>query len=121
MARRRTARMRLFDGHIPLVGFLLKQLGPWRARAAGCDQDDLYQAGLMGLWRATLTWDKKRSSFATAAAHRIKGEMLDCIERARFGKHRHARPLIDHAAMLHSNMMRVTDERSRDRDGVEEC
>lgn len=113
--------MRLFEQHLPLVGWVLQQLGPWRARAAGCEHDDLHQAGLLGLWRATLTWDRKRSSFATAAAHRIKGEMLDCIERARFGKNKHARPLIDHAAMLHSNMTRIVDERSRNRDGVEEC
>jgi DNA-directed RNA polymerase specialized sigma subunit len=106
---------------VSLVKWILKKLGPWRARAAGCDRDDLFQAGLMGLWRATLTWDKRKGSFATVAYLRIRGEMIECLDKARFGKHRHGKPLIDHAAMLHSDMTLTQDERSRNRDGVEEC
>lgn len=61
--------------------------GHWRAKLAGCDLEDLVQAGLTGLWRATAHFEPKRGiKFTTYAKLRVVGEVLDCLDTARYGK-----------------------------------
>jgi DNA-directed RNA polymerase specialized sigma subunit len=105
-----TARQReLFAEHQWLVEWLLPRIGVWRARKAGLARSDLVQAALLGLWRATYAWDPKRGAFSTAAKQRMVGEVLDELDRARFGAVRHGRPLVDQSAFA-----RLPDERDHD-------
>lgn len=95
------AQKKLFNGHIQLVKVGIKSVGAWRARRAGMDVDDLYSAGLIGLWRAAMTFDKSIGcSFATLAYKLIKYEMLDAIEISRFGRRNTDGKLIDQSAFL---------------------
>lgn len=91
----------LFDAHHGIVRLVYARLGAtWRARRAGCEAADLWQAGLIGLWQATYTWDADRGRFWTVAYPRVMGAMLDELDRARFGRVRKRRKLIDHSAMV---------------------
>lgn len=91
----------LFDTHQGIVRLAYARLGAtWRARRAGCEPADLWQAGLIGLWQATYAWDPDRASFGTCALRRVMGSMLDELDRARFGRVRRRRALIDHSAMV---------------------
>lgn len=92
---------KLFNSHIQLIKVGIKSVGPWRARRAGMEVDDLYSAGLIGLWRAAMTFDKSIGcSFATLAYKLIKYEMLDVIEISRFGRRNINGKLIDQSAFL---------------------
>lgn len=92
-------RLALWESHRPLAKWLVKRFGAWRAREAGCDSLDLLQAAYVGLWVATRRWDAARgTAFATCAAHAIRGELLEAIDRARYGRVRHGKPLIDQSA-----------------------
>jgi len=94
-------QLKLFDSHQGIVRLAHGRLGAsWRARRAGCEPADLWQAGLIGLWQATYTWDPDRASFATCALRRVTGAMLDELDRARFGRVRRRRSLVDHSAMV---------------------
>jgi RNA polymerase sigma factor (sigma-70 family) len=44
-------------------------------------RDELEAAALVGLWMATATYDAGRAAFATHAAIRVRGEMLDWIRQ----------------------------------------
>jgi len=95
------AQKKLFDGHIKLVKAGIKSVGGWRARRAGMGVDDLYSAGLIGLWRAVMTFDKDVGcSFATLAYKLVRYEMLDAIEISRFGRRNVNGKLIDQSAFL---------------------
>jgi len=85
--------------------------GYWRAKRAGCDLDDLMQAGLVGLWRATALYRKTHgATFATFARPRVVGEILECLDSARYGKRlRSGGPLIDQ-----SNFRRLPREGDSD-------
>lgn len=90
----------LFDRYQGLVRLAVTRIGAWRARRAGCEPADLWQAGLIGLWQATYCWNPDRASFVTAAVPRIMGAMLDELDRARYGRVRKRRALVDHSAMV---------------------
>lgn len=91
----------LFAAHQGIVRLAYARLGAtWRAKKAGCEPADLWQAGLIGLWSATYAWDPDRASFATCALRRVMGAMLDEVDRARYGRVRRRRSLIDHSAMV---------------------
>lgn len=95
------AQQKLFNDHIPLVKTIIKQTGSWRAKLAGMDADDMLSVGMIGLWRAALTYDKnKNTAFATLAYKTIKGEIFEAIEVARFGRRRHGRDLIDQSKFV---------------------
>lgn len=91
----------LFASHQGIVRLAYARLGAtWRSRRAGCEPADLWQAGLIGLWQATYAWDPDRASFGTCALRRVMGAMLDELDRARFGRVRKRRALVDHSAMV---------------------
>jgi DNA-directed RNA polymerase specialized sigma subunit len=93
-------QLRLFAAHQGIVRLAYARLGAtWRSRRAGCEPADLWQAGLIGLWQATYAWDPDRASFSTCAYTRVVGAMLDEVDRARYGRVRRRRTLIDHSAM----------------------
>lgn len=95
------AQQKLFNDHIPLLKTIIKQTGSWRARLAGLDEDDMFSVGMIGLWRAALTYDKKKgTAFSTLAYKTIKGEIFEAIEVARFGRRRHGRDLIDQSKFV---------------------
>lgn len=95
------AQQKLFNDHIPLVKTIIKQTGSWRAKLAGLDADDMLSVGMIGLWRAALTYDKKKgTAFSTLAYKTIKGEIFEAIEVARFGRRRHGRDLIDQSKFV---------------------
>lgn len=102
LAKPTKARLRLFSEHIWLVALLYAKWGGfWRARMAGCEEEDVLQAARMGLWLAALKYDKRRKlSFAALATPCIRWAMHDAIEFARYGKHKHGRELVDHSQML---------------------
>lgn len=102
MKRVSRERYRLFEEHLWLVRVLYHRWqGGWRAQMAGCDPEDLMQAGRMGLWVAALKYDKKRRlTFQACATPCVRWAMHDAIEFARYGKHKHGRDLIDHSTML---------------------
>lgn len=92
-------RLALWESHRQLAKWMVKRFGTWRAREAGCDAVDLQQAADVGLWVATRRWDAARgTAFATCAAQAIRGELLEAIDRARYGRVRHGRPLVDQSA-----------------------
>ncbi len=65
------------------------------------DADDMLSVGMIGLWRAALTYDKnKNTAFSTLAYKTIKGEIFEAIEVARFGRRRHGRDLIDQSKFI---------------------
>jgi DNA-directed RNA polymerase sigma subunit (sigma70/sigma32) len=95
------AQQKLFNDHIPLVKTIIQQTGSWRAKLAGMDADDMLSVGMIGLWRAALTYDKnKNTAFSTLAYKTIKGEIFEAIEVARFGRRRHGRDLIDQSKFV---------------------
>lgn len=95
------AQQKLFNDHIPLVKGIIKQTGSWRAKLAGMDMDDMMAVGMIGLWRAALTYDKKHgTAFNTLAYKTIKGEIFEAIEVARYGRRRHGRDLIDQSKFV---------------------
>jgi DNA-directed RNA polymerase sigma subunit (sigma70/sigma32) len=83
---------KLFDEGAPLVKSIIKKMGVWRARYAGMDREDMLSAGMIGLWRAALSYDPNKGTvFNTLATKIIKSEIYDAIEVARFGKRQHGR------------------------------
>lgn len=105
-------RLRLFDENADMVRLVVGRIGGyWRAKRAGCDLDDLMQAGLVGLWRATALFQRKKGiKFATFARPRVVGEILECLDSARYGKRlRSGNPLIDQ-----SNFRRLPREDNSD-------
>lgn len=91
----------MFTEHLPLVKYTIKKMGSWRAKFAGMELEDLLQAGTIGLWRAALTYDKSHGTvFSTLATKAIKGEILEAIELARFGRRQRGETLIDHSQFL---------------------
>lgn len=106
-------RVRLFEEHLWLVKLLYRRWNAsWRAAMAGCDGDDIMQAGRMGLWLAALKYDKRRKlTFQAIATPCVQWAMHDAVEFARYGKHKHGRPLIDH-----SQMLRYTETRRKVRE-----
>jgi DNA-directed RNA polymerase specialized sigma subunit len=102
MRRVSKERLRLFDEHLWLVRLLYHRWqGDWRAQMAGCEPEDLLQAGRLGLWVATRKFDPKRGlTFQAIATPCVKWAMHDAIEIARYGKAKHGRDLLDHSAML---------------------
>ena len=91
----------LFAAHQHLIGWVLQRLRSWRARRAGCQLEDLRQAAAIGLWRATWTWDPRRGAFSTVACKRMRGEVLDCLDLARYGRVKRRRSLIDQSQFAH--------------------
>lgn len=88
----------MFTEHLPLVKYTIKKMGSWRAKFAGMELEDMLQAGTIGLWRAALTYDKSHGTvFSTLATKAIKGEILEAIEMARFGRRQRGETLIDHS------------------------
>jgi DNA-directed RNA polymerase specialized sigma subunit len=88
----------MFTEHLPLVKYTVKKMGAWRAKFAGMELDDMLQAGTIGLWRAAVTYDKSHGTvFSTLATKAIKGEILEAIEMARFGRRQRGETLIDHS------------------------
>lgn len=82
-------------------------VGWWKAKLAGIEVADLRQAGLMGLWRATLKFDPSRGlKFATIARHAIRWAMQDAIEDARYGR----RVRKNHLAFDHSKFTQLPFE-----------
>lgn len=72
--------------------------GKWRAKLAGCEFDDLLQAGMIGLWRAILRYDATKGiKVRTLASKAIIGEVLEALDKARFGtrKRSHLAPKMD--------------------------
>lgn len=48
----------------------------------GAEREDLYAAGMAGLWRAWLRWDESRgATFSTFAGHRVLGAIRDELRR----------------------------------------
>lgn len=45
------------------------------------DDDDIRQVALIGLWKATKTWDKERSAFSTYAYKVITNEILQEVKK----------------------------------------
>lgn len=90
------AHYELFENYRRMVPSWVKKLGIWRARAAGIEPEDLFQAGYKGLWRACLSFkESKKLNFSTLARWSIRGEILECIEIARYGRRCRKRDLID--------------------------
>lgn len=82
--------------HDWLVKELVLRLGTWRAKMAGIEVEDLLQAGRMGLLLAARRYDPSKGlQFNTLARHAVMGQMLECIEKARFGKKNSHKQLID--------------------------
>lgn len=67
--RRREAA--LVKQHMPLLKAIFKAES-WKF--AHIDRDDLFSAGLIGLWKATRRWDETRGRFSTIARSFILGE-----------------------------------------------
>jgi DNA-directed RNA polymerase sigma subunit (sigma70/sigma32) len=95
------AQQKLFNDHIPLVKTIIKRTGSWRAKLAGMDLDDMFSVGMIGLWRAALTYNpNKNTTFGTLAYKTIEGDIFEAIEIARFGRRRHGKDLIDHSKFV---------------------
>jgi DNA-directed RNA polymerase sigma subunit (sigma70/sigma32) len=91
----------MFDTHTHIVKLAISRLGKWRFKYAGLEYDDVYSAGMVGLWRATLTYNKKVGTvFSTLAYKAIVGEILEAIEVARFGKRQRGNTLIDQSKFV---------------------
>lgn len=66
----------------PLVKLIVWQITKGYYR----DEDDLIQEGLIGVWNAALRYEPCQASFETFASHRIRGRILDFLEKE--SKHR---------------------------------
>lgn len=82
--------------HDWLVKEIVLRVGTWRAKIAGIEVEDLLQAGRIGLLLAARRFDPSRGlQFNTLARHAVLGQMLECIEKARFGRKNSHKQLID--------------------------
>ena len=62
-------QQRLFDQHFPLVHFIIRRYFP---RISPSDYDDFVQVGAMGLCRAIVNYDPRKSMLSTYAASCIR-------------------------------------------------
>lgn len=86
----------MYAEHEQWISLHVYRFGRWRARKAGIEVDDLMQAARIGLWRAILTFDASLGcSMATHCRQRVYWSMHEAIDRARFGRPRKGKPLID--------------------------
>lgn len=91
-------QLALFAEHEEWVSYHVFLFGRWRARKAGLEVADLLQAGRMGLWDAILTFDPSSGcKMATHCRKRIYWSLYEAVERARYGRVRRNRPLVDHS------------------------
>ena len=105
------AQAALFHDHIYLVKIAIKSVGVWRAYRAGMGVDDLYNAGLVGLWRATMSFKPSLGCAFNTLAHKIiRYEMLDAIEVSRFGRRNVKGNLIDQSAFLPYDELQRDDD-----------
>lgn len=75
----RQARNKLVEDHLPLVGFITRDL---HSRARHLSRDDLSSAGSVALVKAADSFDPSRGvPFGAYARHRIVGGMLDEMRR----------------------------------------
>jgi DNA-directed RNA polymerase specialized sigma24 family protein len=89
-------QLAVYAEHEQWVSLHVYRFGRWRARKAGIEVDDLLQAARIGLWRAILTFDASLGcSMATHCRQRIYWSMHEAIDRARYGRLRKGRDLID--------------------------
>lgn len=96
-----SSQKKMFDDHMHIVKLAISRLGKWRFKYAGLEYDDVYSAGLIGLWRAALTYNKKVGTvFSTLAYKAIVGEILEAIEVARFGRRQRGKQLIDQSKFV---------------------
>ena len=87
--------------HDWLVHDILFRLGRWRAKKAGIQLDDLIQAGRLGLIYAARRYDPSKGfQFNTLARHAVLGQMLECIDFARFGRKNVHKKLIDQSIFV---------------------
>jgi DNA-directed RNA polymerase specialized sigma subunit len=98
-----------FEANQHLVAPMVRRLGGiWKAKLAGCEMEDLIQAGMIGLWRAVLRHNPKLGiKIATSARKAIVGEVLEALDKARYG----VRPRKwCHPKFDHSKLKRLPDE-----------
>lgn len=65
-----------FEENIGLVGFTIKKFFPQLI-----SDDDLYQVGLIGLWKATEKFNKSKAAFSTFAIKCIRNEVIMELRR----------------------------------------
>lgn len=79
-AARRRREEQLVREHLPLVKTVVGRLA--LTLPAHVDHEDLYSAGLVGLWQAVRSFDPRQGAgFATYARIRIQGAVLDELRR----------------------------------------
>lgn len=108
MGARRTYRtpsqrdVRLFEKHMPFVWWCCQHYGLWRAGLCGMTHMDYFQQGCIGLWKAVLTFNRKKGTrFLTYARPKILWALADGIENWRFGrKNRKMYPGFDHSQLV---------------------
>ena len=82
-------KLALFESHIDLVkSSAIKAAGRLSASSI-IDYDDIYNAGLVGLWSAVVNHDASKGLLENYARLRIKGAILDLIRQNDFLSRRH--------------------------------
>jgi RNA polymerase sigma factor (sigma-70 family) len=77
------SRDRVILEHLPLVKAIAVRLRG--SLPAYADLDDLFHAGVLGLFDAATKFDsEKQVTFSSYAKHRIKGEILDSLRQLDF-------------------------------------
>ena len=66
---------RLFEENQKLVNYVL-----WHNYSQYGFDEDLYQEGSIGLWKACLTYDPSKSEFSTYAVHCIQHQILKALQ-----------------------------------------
>lgn len=66
---------KLFEDNQKLVNYVL-----WHYYSKYGFDEDLYQEGSIGLWKACLTYDSSKSEFSTYAVHCIRFQMLKSLQ-----------------------------------------
>jgi len=95
-------QQKLFNDHYEKVKQIISAKGAsWRAKLSGIEFEDVFQAGLIALWRCCLTYDPSTGcSFSTLLGKAVSGEMYEVVELARYGRRVKNRPLIDQSKFL---------------------
>jgi DNA-directed RNA polymerase specialized sigma subunit len=112
----RKSDIALFERHLPYVQWCCQHYGFWRATKCGMTHSDFFQQGAMGLWKAVLTYDKKKGvQFVTYARPKIMWALADGVEAWRFGrKWRPKYPAFDHSTFAELPMDDGTDALDHD-------
>lgn len=77
-----TERLRLFNGHRMFVKRLARNIYSNQPAGAHADFSDIFETGLIALWRLTKDYPGSYSDFHTKAGQRIFGAMYDELRKS---------------------------------------